>query len=118
MKFAICNEVFEGWTIDDSIKFVAETGYDAIEVAPFGVRVAIIEPGVTKSSIFGKNTDLPNETGAYRFQYEAMMQLYAAGYVHATDAIEVAKVILGAIEADQPRTRLNDGKTDRAGRFR
>ena len=35
MKFAICNEVFEGWSIDDSIKFVAETGYDAIEIAPF-----------------------------------------------------------------------------------
>ena len=35
MKFAICNEVFEGWAIDDSIRFVAETGYDAIEIAPF-----------------------------------------------------------------------------------
>ena len=35
----------------------------AIEVAPFGVRIAIIEPGVTKSSIFGKNTDLPNDSG-------------------------------------------------------
>ena len=35
MKFAICNEVFEGWAIDDSIKFVADTGYDAIEIAPF-----------------------------------------------------------------------------------
>ena len=35
MKFGICNEVFEGWSIDDSIRFVAETGYDAIEIAPF-----------------------------------------------------------------------------------
>ena len=25
--------------------------------------------------------------------------------------------LIAAIEADQPRTRLNDGKTDRAGRF-
>ena len=33
----------------------------AQEVAPFGVRVAIIEPGVTKSSIFGKNIDTPND---------------------------------------------------------
>jgi NAD(P)-dependent dehydrogenase (short-subunit alcohol dehydrogenase family) len=77
----------------------------AIEVAPFGVRVAIIEPGVTKSSIFGKNTDLPNATGAYGSQYERMMQMYAAGYVHATDAIEVAQVILHAIETDDPKLR-------------
>ena len=37
MKFAICNEVFEGWSIDDSIRFVAETGYDAIEIAPWAL---------------------------------------------------------------------------------
>lgn len=77
----------------------------AIEVAPFGVRVAIIEPGVTKSSIFGKNTDLPNETGAYEAQYERMMQMYAAGYLHATDAVEVAQVVLHAIETDDPKLR-------------
>lgn len=77
----------------------------AIEVAPFGVRVAIIEPGVTKSSIFGKNTDLPNESAAYGAQYERMMQMYAAGYLHATDAVEVAQVILHAIETDQPKLR-------------
>jgi NAD(P)-dependent dehydrogenase (short-subunit alcohol dehydrogenase family) len=77
----------------------------AIEVAPFGVRVAIIEPGVTKSSIFGKNTDLPNESGVYGPQYERMMQMYAAGYVHASDAIEVAEVVLHAIETDEPKLR-------------
>ena len=77
----------------------------AIEVAPFGIRVAIIEPGVTKSSIFGKNTDLPNETGAYEAQYERMMQMYAAGYLHATDASEVAQVVLHAIQTDDPKLR-------------
>ncbi len=77
----------------------------AHEVAPFGVRVAIIEPGVTKSSIFGKNTDAPNETGAYGPQYERMLQMYAAGYVHASDAIEVAQVIRHAIETDDPKLR-------------
>lgn len=77
----------------------------ALEVAQFGVRVAIIEPGVTKSSIFGKNTDMPNDSGAYRSQYEWMTQMYAAGYVHATDAIAVAQVILHAIETDDPKLR-------------
>lgn len=77
----------------------------AVEVAGFGVRVAIVEPGVTKSSIFGKNTDLPNETGAYTAQYERMFQMYAAGYLHATDASEVAAVIRHAIETDDPKLR-------------
>jgi len=77
----------------------------AHEVAPFGVRVAIIEPGVTKSSIFSKNVDTPNDTGAYAGHYARMMQMYAAGYVHATDAHEVAEVVLRAIETESPRLR-------------
>lgn len=77
----------------------------AHEVASFGIRVAIIEPGVTKSSIFGKNTDAPNQSGAYDLQYARMMQMYAAGYVHASDATEVAEAIRHAIETDEPKLR-------------
>lgn len=79
----------------------------AIEVAPFGVRVAIIEPGVTKSSIFGKNADASNESGAYSDQYARMMQMYAAGFLRATDASEVAEVIRHAIETDEPKLRYH-----------
>lgn len=77
----------------------------AHELVPFGVRVAIVEPGVTKSSIFGKNTDAPNASGVYAEQYERMFQMYAAGYVHATDALEVAEVVREAIETDTPTLR-------------
>ena len=35
MKFAICNETFQGWNWERTCRFVAETGYDAIEIAPF-----------------------------------------------------------------------------------
>jgi NAD(P)-dependent dehydrogenase (short-subunit alcohol dehydrogenase family) len=77
----------------------------AQEVAAFGVRVAIVEPGVTKSSIFGKNADAPNTSGAYAVHYERMFQMYAAGHIHATDAIEVARVVRDAIETDAPRLR-------------
>ncbi len=35
MKFGICNEIFQGWSIDDTIRYAAKTGYDGIEVAPF-----------------------------------------------------------------------------------
>ena len=55
----------------------------AQEVAPFGVRVAIVEPGVTKSAIFAKNIDAPNQTGAYDAAYRRMFQFYAAGIAGA-----------------------------------
>jgi sugar phosphate isomerase/epimerase len=35
MRFAICNETFQGWGWDETCATVAELGYDAIEVAPF-----------------------------------------------------------------------------------
>lgn len=77
----------------------------AQEVAPFGIRVAIIEPGVTKSAIFAKNVDAPNQTGAYDAAYRRMFQMYAAGITNATDPFEVGKVIHHAITTDQPQLR-------------
>lgn len=35
MKFAICNEMFQGWKIDDVFAYAARLGYDAVEIAPF-----------------------------------------------------------------------------------
>lgn len=35
MKFAICQEVFENWDWERQCRFIAEVGYEGIEVAPF-----------------------------------------------------------------------------------
>ncbi|MGB0114706.1 MAG: SDR family oxidoreductase [Ilumatobacteraceae bacterium] len=77
----------------------------AQEVAPFGIRVAIIEPGVTKSAIFAKNIDTPNTTGAYEAAYRRMFQFYATGMTNATDPFEVADVIHHAITTEEPQLR-------------
>jgi NAD(P)-dependent dehydrogenase (short-subunit alcohol dehydrogenase family) len=77
----------------------------AQEVAPFGIRVAIIEPGVTKSAIFPKNVDAPNSSGAYDDHYRRMFQFYATGLAHATDPFEVARVVDEAITTDRPQLR-------------
>lgn len=77
----------------------------AQEVAPFGIRVAIIEPGVTKSAIFAKNTDAPNATGAYDAHYRRMFQFYARGIREATDPDEVGALIHHAITTDAPQLR-------------
>ena len=77
----------------------------AQEVAPFGIRVAIVEPGVTKSAIFAKNVDAPNQSGAYDAAYRRMFQMYAAGLANATDPFEVGKVVHHAITTDKPQLR-------------
>lgn len=35
MKFAICNEMYEGWEFGAACTDIAESGYDAVEIAPF-----------------------------------------------------------------------------------
>jgi sugar phosphate isomerase/epimerase len=35
MKFAICNEIFQGWPMEAVLDHCAKIGYDAIEIAPF-----------------------------------------------------------------------------------
>ena len=77
----------------------------AQELAPFGIRVVIIEPGVTKSAIFAKSIDAPNNTGAYDAPYRRMFQFYARGIAEATDPVEVAQVIHHAITTDEPELR-------------
>jgi NAD(P)-dependent dehydrogenase (short-subunit alcohol dehydrogenase family) len=77
----------------------------AQELAPFGIRVVIVEPGVTKSAIFAKNVDAPNSTGAYEAHYRRMFQFYATGMANATDPFEVAEVIHTAITTEEHRLR-------------
>jgi sugar phosphate isomerase/epimerase len=35
MKFAICNEIFQAWKIEDVFAHAAKLGYDGVEIAPF-----------------------------------------------------------------------------------
>lgn len=35
MKFAICNETYQDWAVEDQFRHASEIGYDGIEIAPF-----------------------------------------------------------------------------------
>ena len=87
------------WALEGATEGLAQ------EVAPFGIRVAIIEPGVTKSAIFAKNVDAPNQSGAYDAHYRRLFQFYKAGLAGATDPFEVAAVIANAVTTDEPQLR-------------
>ena len=43
MKFATCNELFEGWDFDRVCRFVKSVGYDGLEIAPFTLATPITD---------------------------------------------------------------------------
>jgi sugar phosphate isomerase/epimerase len=48
MKFAICNEIFQGWKLDDAMAFAKKAGYDAIEIAPFTIANDVTKISATQ----------------------------------------------------------------------
>ncbi|HEY2813736.1 MAG TPA: SDR family oxidoreductase [Acidimicrobiales bacterium] len=87
------------WALEGASEELAQ------ELAAFGIRVAIIEPGITKSAIFAKNLDTTPAGSDYEPHLRRMFQFYAAGHAHATDPFDVAKVVHHAITTDNPMLR-------------
>jgi len=43
MRFCICNEIFQGWKIEDVFAYAARLGYHAVEIAPFTLANSVEE---------------------------------------------------------------------------
>jgi sugar phosphate isomerase/epimerase len=43
MRFAICNEIFRDWKLEDVFAYAAKLGYSAVEIAPFTLANAVTE---------------------------------------------------------------------------
>jgi sugar phosphate isomerase/epimerase len=43
MKFAICNEIFRGWSLEDTFAYAAKAGYAAVEIAPFTIANSVTD---------------------------------------------------------------------------
>ncbi len=81
----------------------------AQEVAGHGIRVAMIEPGIVRTAIMAKNTDMANESGAYDRAYRRLFAFYAKGLETPGLPSEVADVIYQAATTDEPRLRWTCG---------
>jgi sugar phosphate isomerase/epimerase len=43
MKFAICNEIYQSWKLEDTFAHAARLGYAGVEIAPFTLANAVTE---------------------------------------------------------------------------
>lgn len=43
MKIAICNELFKGWPIEKVFNYIAQLGYDGVEISPFTLADSVTE---------------------------------------------------------------------------
>jgi sugar phosphate isomerase/epimerase len=48
MKFAICNEIFQGWKLEETLAHAASLGYAAVEVAPFTLADSVTDISATE----------------------------------------------------------------------
>ena len=93
-------------------KFALEAMADAlrVELAPFAIHVAIVEPGTIATPIWSKPQrrvdELPPEAAElYGVRAEKFRRLAAARSSEAVPAVEVAKAVAHALTAARPRTR-------------
>jgi sugar phosphate isomerase/epimerase len=52
MKFGICNEIFQGWNLDETFSYAKKAGYDFVEIAPFTIAKYVTDiPALERVSI-------------------------------------------------------------------
>ncbi len=83
----------------------------AAETAPFGIRIAIVEPGVVITPIFDKAAQRPlDTTSPYSEWTMRTAWLLLAGLVEPATSDETAQVIWRAITTDAPTLRHRVGR--------
>ena len=92
-------------------KYAVEAFSEALaqEVAPFGIRVAIIEPGVIASAIFDNTPVHYDRASPYKPAMRRNGRFYSVGIASATPAERIAETIAEAMTADPPRLRYAAG---------
>ncbi len=92
-------------------KFATEAALEALalEVAPFGIRVRLVEPGLTFTAAQEKAVPWPRGT-PYQDLYRRMGAVFAADAQIGSSAELVAEVVADAVESREPRLRWLVGR--------
>jgi NAD(P)-dependent dehydrogenase (short-subunit alcohol dehydrogenase family) len=93
-------------------KFALEAASEilALETLPYGIRVAIIEPGVIATPIFSKGQPPSLDRKSYATPLRRMLKFFDAQLSQPTQPEAVADVVQQAIESDSPKLRHIVGK--------
>lgn len=101
--------IFPLYSVYHASKWAVEGFSDSLqyEVAPYGIRVKIIEPGIVGTAFWGRSTDRENATGitAYDDAMPAIDLIDKAAGLIATDANDVADMIWQAANDASARVR-------------
>ncbi len=81
----------------------------ALEVAPFGIRVAIIEPGVTSTAIFRNTPVHYDRESPYRQVMRKSGRFYTSTTERATPPEEIAALMHEAVTTRRPKLRWLHG---------
>lgn len=87
------------------------------EVRPFGIRVAVIEPWATKTSIEANSPRGDRPVAAYGQTFARYQAAFNAAMAAGDAADDVAATILTAAQARTPRLRYPSGKAARQTSF-
>lgn len=87
------------------------------EVRPFGIRVAVIEPWATKTSIEANSPRGDRPVAAYGQTFARYKAAFNAAMAAGDTADDVAATILTAAKARTPRLRYPSGKAARQTSF-
>jgi NAD(P)-dependent dehydrogenase (short-subunit alcohol dehydrogenase family) len=82
----------------------------AVETLPYGIRVAIIEPGVIATPIFSKGQPPNLDGNPYVTPLRRMLKFFEAQLSEPTHTEAVAALVQEAIESDSPKLRYVVGK--------
>jgi NAD(P)-dependent dehydrogenase (short-subunit alcohol dehydrogenase family) len=79
----------------------------ALEVAPLGVKVTVLEPGGMRTDWAGSSMDIPPVSAPYQQTVGAFAEMTRANSdVGASDPAKVAQVVLQLADMDEPPLRL------------
>jgi NAD(P)-dependent dehydrogenase (short-subunit alcohol dehydrogenase family) len=109
-------------------KFALEALSDIlrIEFKQFGIKTVVVEPGLIRTSIHGKNLASmeeviaslsPEQKNAYERHLRVYVEAQGKQAETATPADEVGKVIIKALESKKPKARYGAGKDAKALRM-